>query len=73
MSRAAYAAALDAKQKLQEIAAKTYGGKTGAIPSLRTNAVFHKAGGREYDVRHRPAQHAIKLGGIYDGHEAPPK
>ena len=69
MSRAAYAAALDAKQKLQEIAAKTYGGKPEQY-QVANERVFHKGGGGSMTLA-QAAQHAIKLGGIYDGHEAP--
>ena len=70
MSRAAYAAALDAKQKLQEIAAKTYGGKPEQY-EVANERVFHKGGGGSMTLS-QAAQHAIKLGGIYDGHAAPP-
>ena len=69
MSRAAYAAALDGKQKLQEIAAKTYGGKPEQY-EVANERVFHKAGGGSMTLA-QAAQHAIKLGGVYDGHEAP--
>jgi len=69
MSRAAYAAALDAKQKLQEIAAKTYGGKPEQY-EVANQRVFRKGGGAGMALA-QAAQHAIKLGGIYDGHEAP--
>lgn len=69
MSRAAYAAALDAKQKLQEIAARTYGGKPEQY-QVANERVFHKGGGGSMTLA-QAAQHAIKLGGIYDGHEAP--
>ena len=70
MSRAAYAAALDAKQKLREIAAKTYGGKPEHY-EVANERVFHQAGGGSMTLA-QAAQHAIKLGGIYDGHEASP-
>jgi xanthine dehydrogenase molybdenum-binding subunit len=69
MSRAAYAAALDAKQKLQEIAAKTYGGKPEQY-EVANERVFRKGGGAGMTLA-QAAQHAIKLGGLYDGHEAP--
>ena len=69
MSRAAYAAALDAKQKLQEIAAKTYGGKPEQY-EVANERVFHKGGGGSMTLA-QAAEHAIKLGGVYDGHEAP--
>jgi len=69
MSRAAYAAALDAKQKLQEIAAKTYGGKPEQY-DVANERVFRKGGGAGMTLA-QAAQHAIKLGGLYDGHETP--
>lgn len=70
MTRAAHAAAMDAKQKLQEIAAKTLGGKPEHY-EVANERVFPKGGGRGMTLA-QAAQHAIKLGGKYDGHEAPP-
>ncbi|HTY82804.1 MAG TPA: xanthine dehydrogenase family protein molybdopterin-binding subunit [Silvibacterium sp.] len=69
MTRAAYAAAMDGKQKLQEIAAKTLGGKPEQY-EVAHERVFHKGGGRSMSLA-QAAQRAIELGGIYDGHEAP--
>jgi CO/xanthine dehydrogenase Mo-binding subunit len=69
MTRAAYAAALDAKQKLQEIAAKTYGGNPEHY-EVANERVFRKGGGAGMSLA-QAAQHAVKLGGKYDGHEAP--
>lgn len=69
MTRAAHAAAMDAKQKLQEIAAKTYGGKPEHY-DVGHERVFAKGGGASMTLG-QAAQHAIKLGGKYDGHEAP--
>lgn len=69
MTRAAYAAAMDGKQKLQEIAAKTLGGKPEQY-ELANERVFHKGGGRSMTLA-QAAQHAIQLGGIYDGHKVP--
>ena len=68
MTRAAYAAALDAKQKLQEIAAKSLGGKPEQY-EVANEHVFRKGGGEGMTLA-QAAQHAIKLGGLYDGHEA---
>jgi xanthine dehydrogenase molybdenum-binding subunit len=68
MTRAAHAAAMDAKQKLQEIAAKTYGGKPEHY-EVANERVFAK-GGASMTLA-QAAQHAIKLGGKYDGHEVP--
>ena len=69
MSRAAYAASLDAKRKLQEIGAKIHGGQPEQY-EVANERVFHKGGGGSMTLA-QAAQHAIKLGGIYDGHEAP--
>jgi xanthine dehydrogenase molybdenum-binding subunit len=69
MTRAAYAAAMDARHKLQEIAAKTLGGKP-EIYEVGNERVYHRSGGRSLTLA-QAAQHAIKLGGVYDGHEPP--
>jgi xanthine dehydrogenase molybdenum-binding subunit len=68
ISRANHAAAMDAKQKLQEIAAMDLGGRPDE---------YQVGGGRVYQrsdpSRHltfaRAAQRAIALGGKYDGHQ----
>ena len=70
MTRAAYAAGMDAKQKLQEIAAKSLGGKPQDY-ELANDRVFRKGGGAGMTLA-QAAQHAIQLGGVYDGHELPP-
>ena len=69
MTRAAHAAAMDGKQKLQDIAAKTLGGKPEQY-EVANERVFRKGGGRSMTLA-QAAQKAIQLGGIYDGHEAP--
>ncbi|MFZ0732128.1 MAG: xanthine dehydrogenase family protein molybdopterin-binding subunit [Candidatus Sulfotelmatobacter sp.] len=69
MTRAAHAAAMDGKQKLQAIAAKTLGGKPEQY-EVANERVFHKGGGQSMTLA-QAAQKAIQLGGIYDGHEAP--
>ncbi len=69
MTRAAHAAAMDGKKKLQEIAAKTLGGKPEQY-EVANERVFRKGGGRSMTLA-QAAQRAIQLGGIYDGHEAP--
>ena len=69
MTRAAHAAAMDGKRKLQEIAAKTHGGKPEQY-DVANERVFHKGGGTSMTLA-QAAQRAIQLGGIYDGHEAP--
>ena len=57
------------RQKLQEIAAKTYGGKPEQY-EVANERVFRKGGGKSMTLA-QAAQRAIQLGGIYDGHEAP--
>ena len=60
---------MDAKQKLQEIAAK----KSRRKPEdyeVANERVFRKGGGAGMSFA-QAAQRAIQLGGIYDGHEAP--
>src|SRR5215469_8250439 len=69
MTRAALAAANDGKKKLQEIAAKNLGGKPEDY-ELGNERVYHKGGGASMTLA-QAAQHAIKLGGTYDGHELP--
>jgi xanthine dehydrogenase molybdenum-binding subunit len=69
MTRAAHAVAMDARNKLQQIAAKTLGGKPEDY-EVGGQRVFHKGGGAALTLA-QAAQHAIQLGGIYDGHEAP--
>jgi xanthine dehydrogenase molybdenum-binding subunit len=70
MSRANHAAAMDARQKLLEIAAMDLGGRPDD---------YRVGGGRVY-LRSSPSRHltfaqaaqrAITLGGKYDGHELP--
>ena len=68
MTRAAYATAMDAKKKLQEIAAKKLGGKPEQY-EVANERVFRKGGGAGMTLA-QAAKHAIELGGIYDGHEA---
>ncbi len=69
MTRAAYATAMAAKQKLQEIAAKKLGGKPEQYV-VASERVFRKGGGACMTLA-QAAKHAIELGGIYDGHESP--
>jgi CO/xanthine dehydrogenase Mo-binding subunit len=68
MSRAAHAAATDARKKLQEIAAKDLGGKPEQY-EIGNERVFRK-GGRGMSLAQAAAR-AIELGGVYDGHELP--
>jgi len=61
MSRAAHAVGTAAKARLQEVAAKTYGGNPASYPVSNGRVgrmTFAEAGKK-----------AIELGGIYDGHE----
>jgi xanthine dehydrogenase molybdenum-binding subunit len=69
MTRAAHAAAMDGKKKLQEIAAKTYGGSPEQY-EVANERVFRKGGGKSMTLA-QAAQRAIQFGGIYDGHEPP--
>ena len=69
MTRAAHAAAMEAKKKLQEIAAKKLGGKPEQY-EVGNERVFSKSGGPNMTLA-QAAKYAIQLGGIYDGHEAP--
>ena len=67
MTRAAHAAATDAKKKLQEIAAKTLGGSAESYQVANERV---SGGGRSLTLA-QAAQKAIELGGKYDGHELP--
>ena len=67
MTRAAHAAATDAKTKLQEIAAKSFGGSPGSYQLAKGGI---SGGGRSMTLA-QAAQKAIELGGKYDGHELP--
>ena len=67
MTRAAHATAMDAKKKLQEIAAKKLGGKPEQY-EVANERVFRKGGAGM--TLAQAAKYAIQLGGIYDGHQA---
>jgi len=69
MTRAAYAAATDAKKMLQEIAAKTLGGKSEQY-EVANERVFRRGGAGM--TLAQAAKRAIQLGGVYDGHEESP-
>jgi CO/xanthine dehydrogenase Mo-binding subunit len=69
MTRAAHAAGMDAKKKLQEIAAKDFGGRPEDY-ELANERVARKGGGPGMTFA-KAAQRAIELGGTYDGHELP--
>jgi CO/xanthine dehydrogenase Mo-binding subunit len=68
MTRAAHAVAMDARQKLQEIAAKSLGGRPEDY-TVANERVFRQ--GSAGMTLAQAAQRAIELGGKYDGHEAP--
>ena len=70
MTRAAHAVGLEAKRRLQEIAAKSLGGKPEDY-EVANERVFRKGGGAGMTLA-QAAQKAIQLGGIYDGHETNP-
>ncbi len=69
MTRAAHAVGMDARKKLQEIAAKDLGGKPEDY-DVANERVFRKGGGSGMSLA-KAAQRAIDLGGAYDGHELP--
>jgi CO/xanthine dehydrogenase Mo-binding subunit len=69
MSRASHAAAMDAKKKLQQIAAKDLGGNPDDY-ELVNERVARKGGGAGMTLA-QAAKRAIQLGGLYDGHEVP--
>jgi len=67
VSRSNHAAAMDAKQKLQEIAAKAHGGAPAQYKVA--NGQITGPGGSMSLAQ--AAERAIALGGKYDGHELP--
>ena len=67
MTRAAHAAATDAVKKLQELAARTLGGRPEWY-QVANEGVF--GAGRSMTLA-QAAQQAIEAGGKYDGHELP--
>jgi CO/xanthine dehydrogenase Mo-binding subunit len=69
MTRAAHAAGMDARRKLQEIAARDFGGRPEDY-DVADGRVFRRGGGRGMTLA-QAAQRALELGGKYDGHELP--
>jgi CO/xanthine dehydrogenase Mo-binding subunit len=69
-TRANYAAAMDAKKKLQEIAAKDLGGRPEDY-DVGNERVFRRGSPGRGLTFAQAAERAIKLGGTYDGHELP--
>ena len=70
MTRAMYAGAMDAKQKLLEIAAVDLGGEPDDYV-LANERVVSKLDGSKAMSYAKLAQRAIELGGKFDGHELP--
>jgi CO/xanthine dehydrogenase Mo-binding subunit len=70
MTRANHAAAMDAKQKLQEIAAMDLGG-TPEDYELGEERVYRRGRQNVGMTYAQAASRAIELGGKYDGHELP--
>jgi len=70
MTRAAHAVAIEAKQRLKEIAAKSLGGAPEQY-EVANEKVFRKGGGASMTLA-QAAQKAVQMGGIYDGHEVNP-
>ena len=70
MTRASHAAAMDARQKLQEIAARDLGGAPGDYEIGRERVYRRGNPGRGLTFA-QAAQRAVELGGKYDGHELP--
>jgi xanthine dehydrogenase molybdenum-binding subunit len=70
MSRSYHAAAIDAKNKLLEIAATTLGGSAEDY-ELGDEVVVAKEDASKRLSYAEAAQKAIEMGGKYDGHEAP--
>ncbi len=71
MTRAGHAVGLECVQRLKEVAAKSLGGEAAdyEVANLR---VARKGGGAGMSFA-QAAQAAIKLGGIYDGHDVNPQ
>lgn len=69
-TRANWAAGLDAKRKLQEIAARDLGGSPESY-EVGGERVYHRSNRSRYLTFARAAERAVELGGRYDGHELP--
>jgi len=70
MSRSNYAAAMDAKRKLQEIAATDFGGSADDY-DVADVKVFSKSDRSKYLTFAEAAQKAIEAGGKFSGEEVP--
>jgi xanthine dehydrogenase molybdenum-binding subunit len=71
-TRANYAAGLDAKRKLQEIAARELGGAPEAY-DVGNGRVYHRGNPGQGITFAKAAERAVALGGKYDGHELSPQ
>jgi CO/xanthine dehydrogenase Mo-binding subunit len=71
ISRANHAGAMDARQKLLEIAAMDLGGRSDDY-QVGGGRVYHRSNPSRQLTLAQAAQRAIRLGGKYDGHELPP-
>jgi CO/xanthine dehydrogenase Mo-binding subunit len=69
-TRANYAAGLDAKRKLQEIAARDLGGSAGEY-EVGGGRVYHRGNRSRSMTFAAAARRAVALGGEFDGHELP--
>ena len=69
-SRANYAAGLDAKRKLQEIAARDLGGAPDSY-DVADGRVYRRGNRSQGMTFARAAERALALGGKYDGHVLP--
>ncbi|MBI1876209.1 MAG: xanthine dehydrogenase family protein molybdopterin-binding subunit [Acidobacteria bacterium] len=70
MTRANHAGAMDAKRKLQELAARDLGGSPDDY-ELGSERVYRKGNPRRGLTYSQAATRSIQLGGKYDGHELP--
>jgi len=70
MTRANLAGGMDARRKLQEIAARDLGG-SAADYEIGGERVFRRGNATQGLTFAQAAQRAIELGGEYDGHELP--
>jgi len=70
MTRANLAGAVDARLKLQEVAANTLGGSPSEY-TLGNERVYHRGNLSRGLTYAQAATRAIELGGKYDGHELP--
>jgi CO/xanthine dehydrogenase Mo-binding subunit len=69
MTRAGHAVGLECVQRLKEVAAKKLGGQPEEYEVANLRVTRKGGGGLSFA---EAAQHAIKLGGIYDGHDVNP-